>query len=61
LQLETDTGDENSVERRLIYDADVGRPSFERQKETDTGDDTSVERRLIYDANIGQPNFAIRD
>ena len=34
---------EVGLERRLHYDADVGRPSFERQKETDTGhDDSSV-------------------
>jgi hypothetical protein len=32
-KLETDTGDDNSLERRLYYNAEVGRPSFERQKE----------------------------
>jgi hypothetical protein len=25
----TDTGDDHSLERRLCYNADVGRPSFE--------------------------------
>jgi hypothetical protein len=27
------TGDDNSLERRLYYNADAGRPSFERQQE----------------------------
>jgi hypothetical protein len=31
-RLETDTDDDNSPERRLYYNADVGRPSFERQQ-----------------------------
>jgi hypothetical protein len=30
---ETDTGNGHSLERRLYYNADVGRPSFKQQKE----------------------------
>ena len=33
LKPETDTGDDHSLEWRLCYNAEVGRPSFERQKE----------------------------
>jgi hypothetical protein len=29
----TDTGDDHSLERRSCYNAEVGRPSFERQQE----------------------------
>ena len=32
-KLETDTGDNNCLERSLYDNADVGRPSFERQQE----------------------------